>query len=311
MAANNEIPIEKVKEKAASLGVEILSRIHKDGRTLLRIKCCTHPEKGERIVDQHNFLYKTKTCGCAHLKKTLEEFKLTPGISSEVEVIGEYVNNSTKIKCQCRVCSNIWEATPNKLQQGRGCPVCKWEKISKKLIISQEEYESKVSQIDPTIEIISEYQGGKKPIRFYCKICGRISSSPANKVMIGESSCHYCNSSKGERRIILFLEENSIPYEREKRMEECRYRRSLSFDFYLEQYNLCIEYQGEQHYRPVDFSYTPTQEGKEKALKVFKQNQERDEIKREFCRSKGIKLLEISYKKLNKIEQILKNELNL
>ena len=41
-------------------------------------------------------------------------------------------------------------------------------------------------------------------------------------------------------------------FESQKRFKDCKDKRQLPFDFYLPSYNVCIEYQGEQHYRPID-----------------------------------------------------------
>jgi hypothetical protein len=70
----------------------------------------------------------------------------------------------------------------------------------------------------------------------------------------------------------------------------------------LSEYNICIEYQGEQHYKAVEFFG-----GKDQ----FKTQQKLDKIKRDYCKNNNIKLLEIPYWDFNNIEQILLKELNL
>ncbi len=45
-------------------------------------------------------------------------------INPNVEVLGEYINTSTKILCICKICDHKWEVTPHDLQSGRGCPEC-------------------------------------------------------------------------------------------------------------------------------------------------------------------------------------------
>lgn len=59
-------------------------------------------------------------------------FKINPNI----EVLGEYVNTDTKIKCLCKVCNNIWNPTPHDLQSGRGCPECGRKRKGKRKIQS-------------------------------------------------------------------------------------------------------------------------------------------------------------------------------
>ena len=60
----------------------------------------------------------------------------------------------------------------------------------------------------------------------------------------------------------------------------------LRFDIYLPEYKLAIEYQGEQHFEPVDFF------GGEEG---FKDTVRRDNLKRKLCREYGVSLVEIRY----------------
>lgn len=70
----------------------------------------------------------------------------------------------------------------------------------------------------------------------------------------------------------------------------------LSYDFYLPDYNILIEYQGEQHYKPVPFG------GDIENAKIKFRNQiKNDNIKRYYANTNNIKLIEISYK-LSKID---------
>ena len=70
----------------------------------------------------------------------------------------------------------------------------------------------------------------------------------------------------------------------------------LRYDFYLPEYNLLIEYHGEQHEQAYDFFG-----GEEK----LKQQQEHDRRKKEYAELHNIKLLEILYWDYNNIEEIL------
>ena len=74
----------------------------------------------------------------------------------------------------------------------------------------------------------------------------------------------------------------------------------LPFDFYLPEYNACIEYQGQQHYTPIEVF---------KGESGFELRQKHDEMKRNFCIKNNIKLIEIPYWEYNNIEKILNNKL--
>ena len=45
----------------------------------------------------------------------------------------------------------------------------------------------------------------------------------------------------------------NIDFKTEVKFEECVYKSHLKFDFYIPDLNLCIEYNGLQHYKSVDF----------------------------------------------------------
>lgn len=77
--------------------------------------------------------------------------------------------------------------------------------------------------------------------------------------------------------------------------------KKLSYDFYLPQYNLLIEFQGKQHEQPIEYFG-----GEEK----FKTQQEHDKRKREYAKLHNINLLEIWHYDINNIEKILTETLN-
>ena len=113
-----------------------------------------------------------------------------------------------------------------------------------------------------------------------------------------------CESNKksiGERLVKSFLDEFNIKYTREKKFETCKSIKELPFDFYLPNYKICIEYDGELHYKSVEHM------GGDKQLTRQKKH---DRIKDKWCLENNIKLIRISYKKKNKIFKILSLEIN-
>jgi len=74
---------------------------------------------------------------------------------------------------------------------------------------------------------------------------------------------------------------------------------NLSYDFYLLQYNLLIEYQGLQHEKYV--------KGFHKSKKDFEKQVEHDHRKREYAKINNINLLEIWYYNFDRIDEILDN----
>lgn len=92
--------------------------------------------------------------------------------------------------------------------------------------------------------------------------------------------------SKGELLIRDILTNSNIELITQKTFNGCKNILPLKFDFYLPKYNMCIEYDGKQHYEAVDYF------GGEKALL---ETQKRDKIKNEYCIDNNIRLLRIRY----------------
>lgn len=101
--------------------------------------------------------------------------------------------------------------------------------------------------------------------------------------------------SSGEYLIGQILQKINISYQTQKVFQGCfnpEYTNYLRFDFYLPDYNCCIEYDGEQHFRPVEHFG-----GKEK----FQRQQQLDNIKNQYCKDNNIKLIRIPYTDFNKL----------
>lgn len=117
-----------------------------------------------------------------------------------------------------------------------------------------------------------------------------------------DMGCPICRIPKGEARVKMFLDNHNIQYMAQATFKGCVYKKRLRFDFYLPQYKIAIEYDGEQHFRPVEVFG-----GEEGHLKTKK----RDEIKNNYCKGNNIKLIRIPYWDFDNINTILSKELNI
>ena len=96
-----------------------------------------------------------------------------------------------------------------------------------------------------------------------------------------------------ETKIAALLESMNLKFEQQKSFDDCINVNKLKFDFYVSSLNLLIEYDGEYHYKPLF------------GQKNLDDQITRDNIKNQYCKSKKINLLRISYLEKENIEKIL------
>ena len=104
--------------------------------------------------------------------------------------------------------------------------------------------------------------------------------------------------SVGEKKISEYLNSKNINYNSQHTFNNCKYVGKLIFDFYLFGNNTLIEFDGIQHYKPIDYF------GGELALKEQKI---KDDIKNLYAKDNNINLLRIKYTEINNIDKILDN----
>ena len=83
-----------------------------------------------------------------NIKLTHEEYvRKVKEINSNIEVIGKYCNNRTKIQHRCKIDGTNWNTTPNNILHGKGCPTCGNKKKSEYNFLTHDEYVLKLKNI--------------------------------------------------------------------------------------------------------------------------------------------------------------------
>lgn len=187
----------------------------------------------------------------------------------KVEYTG--INNQVIITCPIH---GDFKQTPNNHLQGSGCKMCMKEKFS----LGQEEFIKRARKIHGDKYDYSKvkYVNGQTKVTIICPIHGEFQQT-AERHILGQG-CKLCKESKLERSTDLFLTNNNIQFEREKRFSWLGQKR---LDFYIPQFNAAIECQGLQHFQATGYIY-----GEEKLKRTI----ESDEIKRKLCEEHGIKI---------------------
>lgn len=200
-----------------------------------------------------------------------------------------YKGNKVKVEIICKEHGSFYQ-TPNNHLKGQDCPICKT--IDTKIFIDRS---NKIHlykyNYDMTI-----YSNMNDKIKIICKEHG-IFEQRASSHIYG-SGCPSCKESKGEREIRKILDSLNIRYETQHTFNDCKFKNKLPFDFYLPKYNIYIEYDGEQHFRPIEYYG---------GINTFNVIKKRDQIKTLYCENNNIEIIRINYRDdiKSKIEECL------
>lgn len=207
-----------------------------------------------------------------------------------------YINNKVKVKIICPI-HGVFEQKPNHHLSGSGCNICNGTfKKSTTQFISQS---NKIHNNKYDYSLV-QYINNETKVKIICSIHGVFEQIPTSHLK--GYGCSKCKSSKGEISIRNWLQSNDIKFQEQKRFIDCRDKLPLPFDFYLPDYNMCIEYDGEQHFKPFSFG---SDKSKQTQLLNFNIVKQRDLIKTNFCLNQNIFLVRIPYFKKDDIENIL------
>ena len=230
---------------------------------------------------------------CGGKNKTTEEFideaKLLHGDKYDYS-LADYKKSKSRIKIICSI-HGVFEQNPNNHLSGAGCPKCdNKNKTTDEFICGANEIHE--NRYDYSL---TDYFRCKSKVKIICPVHGIFEQTPSDH--LSGYGCKFCSESKGEMKIVKYLNENEINYVREKTFSGCRNKLPLHFDFYLPEKKILIEYDGQQHFIPVKYF------GGEKNFKIGQMN---DEIKNNFAKNNNIILLRINYLDAKNINQILK-----
>lgn len=262
-------------------------------------------EKCKEIIEVSkaiNFLAKNKRFGCKNchgfwrereeiLNKIKERYDIL-----KIETLPNGQSTKKYYTIQCKKCGHIRKSILRQLEKHLDCGcttgMFKW---------GADDFKKKFKEKFSDYELIDNYSG--MPNKHLIKHeCGFIFKTRLSDFYYAEKNSHMCpkckknlkRASKGQKKIKDILQELQIIFEEESRLDNSL----LRFDFYFEFKNkkFAIEYNGEQHYRAIDYF------GGEERLIA---QQERDRRKRKYCEEKGINLLEIRFDEEKDFKEII------
>lgn len=277
---------------------------YKGYNKIVSAKCkkCGH----ERLVPPRA-LYKCPKCPvCCGILLSHEKFvdEVNKIHKGKIAILTQYKNAQDKIIAKCKVCEHIWKVKASHLIHTKSkCPKCSQKKKTEGQLKSHETFVLEINKVhNNCYNVIGEYKTAKTKVEIFCKKCMHTWSAVPNSLLSG-FGCPFCNSSKGEKKIRKFLEDNNISYLPNFRINKCKAKNTLPFDFAIFEkgtLKMLIEYDGQQHFKAIEWF------GGIEALKNRKKN---DKIKSDYCKNNGIYLLRINYLQFKNIDKILTNEL--
>ena len=278
-------------------------------RTKVEIFCPTHNKSFWQTPNQH-IVYKRGCPDCG--KEKAIEFNKARALTTEEfirrakEIHGDkydyskvnYTNYHAKVTIICKTCGLEYAQSCGSHLNGNGCPRC-----GNRYKPSTEEFIEKAKSVHGDYYDYSEveYINEHTPVKIFCKDCQKYFWKKPSAHLYGKQGCIFCKETSGEREVRVWLENHFILFSKYQKFEGLKNINDLNVDFYLPDFNLAIEYQGGQHYKPVQFRGI----SKERAEQNFKETLARDKIKEEYFKNSDTNLLCIHYKDYKKIDEIL------
>lgn len=217
-----------------------------------------------------------------------------------ISKLEDYKNVSTPMKYVCPL-HGEQQTNLSHLREGKGCKQCGYITSGEKLKLSKEDLTKRLEKKE--LALITECNTVHDIGIFQClnhpEVCFK---SRISDVVYSDVKCPACHESKGEKKIRLWLKENKIEFEPQKKFEDLyRFEKNnkLSYDFYIPYCNLLIEYQGEFH------DGTAWQQSEEQ----YEQQKIKDELKKNYAKKNGYNFIEIWYWDYKNIESLLEKEL--
>ena len=276
------------------------------GVNSLKYMCPRHRSKGIRTISLAHLLNGEGCFYCGREitaeKKTLEfdddYYKQLCEERGYTYLGAERIKGFINIKFICNKHKELGEQYQSVYNMKRrwSCQYCAGKNLPKWYI------EKQIKIKNPDIEVLSDFKMLTDRVKCRCKKHNIMSEKSVQDVLRGYC-CYKCglerkHPSYREEEISNLLDRWGYTYKREYTFEGCKDERVLPFDFYLVDYNTCIEYDGEHHYRNVF--------GDENLQTICKH----DKIKNDYCKKNKINLIRIPYWESDDLEGFLFEELS-
>ncbi len=235
---------------------------------------------------------RAKSCGCDAMERRIKAIRkdLTGEKFSRLTVLEMmWEERPTKCRCMCE-CGNEVIVAGADLSSGhtQSCGCLQRERTSE---ANEKDWSGYINSRG--IRFIRQSKMNKAGQWLWiceCPICHKeFEALPAKLNNARQASCGCGIKSSGEIFVESILNSLKVSYDKQYAFDDCFYKGKLRFDFAIhvnEQKPILIEYDGQQHYKPIDYFGGDI---------GYKETVIRDRLKDNYCKEKDITLLRLPY----------------
>lgn len=283
---------DEVKEYIESFEYKLISKEYINNAELLKIEC---PEGHIFNMSFSSFKTGSRCPKCLGKQLNFKEVKDKIELTGYTLLSTEYKTAKDKLHMKCDKGHEFYMSL-TKFNQGHRCLKCHNENGHNRKY--NYEFVNKYVKNEGYKLLSNSYTIASEKLLMECDKGHRFFMSFRD--FKDGTRCPQCNISKGEYKISKILEKYDIAYEIQYKFKDCRFYKELPFDFYLPKYNMLIEYDGEQHFKIVNWFG---------GFNGFINTKIRDTIKNIYCKENNIKLIRIPYWEFDNIETILNEKI--
>lgn len=298
------IKIEEVKESSFKRGYVLKTKRYKNNTTKMVFEHMSCGYIFKMCWRDFNSNHGCPKCG-GKVSLSLRQVKKYSKDEGYVVLSKEFLGAKNKIKFKHVFCGYKFEMVWSSFYSAKQrCPYCAG--VAKPTI----EFCKKQAKNRGYDILDNEYTNAKTKMSFIHKKCSSVTVMSWSSFYTKKSGCRRCNQSAGEEKIEQYLIKNKLKegkdYFAEHIFRDCFHKNFLLFDFYIPKLNVCIEFDGLQHFKAVKFKKDISDE---KSQHYFSEQKIRDELKNLYCERNNIKMIRIPYNKYEEINYILETQI--